>query len=238
MIRYSMIGPYSRTARQGYGTPALLQKTVETIVPIAIRNIEGNDVHAPEEFLATQHGTITFTGTGGRVEIGPNCYAAQISLTVGDDCVVRVGANCRLNAMSIYTIRNSTVTIGEGCGFTWTCIMQCHESFNISMGQGCLIAGNSWITVSDMHSVIDLASNQRINPGADVDLGDRVWLGDGASIMKGVTVGSDSVIAARSVVTKDVPANSVAAGVPARVVRTGVKWDFSLLPVTTSPPSA
>lgn len=207
-------------------------------MPITIQNAAGNDVQAPPEFLASQNGTIIFTGKGGRVEIGHNCYAAQIHMTVGDDCTVRVGSDCRLNAITIYTVRDSTVSIGSGSGFTWTCVMQCHESFNISLGEGCLIASDSWITVSDMHSVIDIASNQRINPGADVRLGDRVWLGDGASIMKGVTIGADSVVAARSVVTKDVPANCVAAGVPARIVRTGIKWNFNLLPVADPLPAS
>ena len=53
---------------------------------------------------------------------------------------------------------------------------------------------------------------------APVTLGNDVWVGSGAVILKGVTVGDRAVVAARSVVTKDVPADSVVAGNPARVV--------------------
>ncbi|WP_280516425.1 DapH/DapD/GlmU-related protein, partial [Actinomyces succiniciruminis] len=52
-----------------------------------------------------------------------------------------------------------------------------------------------------------------------IDIGRRVWIGAGASIMPGVTVGDDAVIAGGAVVTKDVPPRSVVAGVPARVIR-------------------
>ena len=54
---------------------------------------------------------------------------------------------------------------------------------------------------------------------APVKLGRRVWVGSHATILPGVTVGDNAVIAAGAVVTKDVPANAVAAGVPAKVVK-------------------
>ncbi|CAM8673196.1 acyltransferase [Sphingobium sp.] len=200
-------------------------------MPVQIRNAPDNDVRIPEDFLANQGGIVTFTGKGGSIEIGADCYAAQINLTIGDGCAVRIGNGCRLGAITIHTVRDSTVSIGDLTGFTWTCNMQCHESFDISIGNGSLFAGGTWITVSDMHSVVDVASGRRINPGGNVQIGDRVWVGDGAAILKGCSIGAGSVIAARALVSKSVPAQCVAAGVPARVVRTGTSWDFRLLPV-------
>jgi serine acetyltransferase len=52
-----------------------------------------------------------------------------------------------------------------------------------------------------------------------VHIGDNVWLGDHAMVLKGVTIGENSVVAAKAVVTKDVPANVIVAGNPARVVK-------------------
>nr|WP_278254292.1 hypothetical protein [Sphingobium sp. BYY-5] len=82
-----------------------------------------------------------------------------------------------------------------------------------------------------MHSVVDLASGQRINPGGHVKISDRVWIGDGAVIMKGTSIGAGSVISARAIVVKDVAANCVAAGVPARIIRTNASWNYQLLPM-------
>jgi acetyltransferase-like isoleucine patch superfamily enzyme len=53
----------------------------------------------------------------------------------------------------------------------------------------------------------------------DVDVGSNVWIGYNASILRGVRVGDNSVIGANAVVTRDVPANAVVGGVPARVIR-------------------
>jgi acetyltransferase-like isoleucine patch superfamily enzyme len=62
------------------------------------------------------------------------------------------------------------------------------------------------------------------NKANQVILEDHVWLGAGATILKGVTIGHDSVVAAGAVVTKDVPPNTLVAGVPAKVVRHVDGW--------------
>ena len=54
---------------------------------------------------------------------------------------------------------------------------------------------------------------------APIVLGKKVWVGSNSTILQGVTIGDNSIIAAGSVVTKDVPANTIVGGVPARILR-------------------
>jgi acetyltransferase-like isoleucine patch superfamily enzyme len=87
----------------------------------------------------------------------------------------------------------------------------------IRIGDGCMLANGAYVTDSDWHGLYDrTARDPRVTP---VTLGRNVWLGDHATVLKGVSIGDNSVIGARAVVTGDIPANVIAAGNPARVVR-------------------
>lgn len=89
---------------------------------------------------------------------------------------------------------------------------------SIRIGDNCMLAANVIISDSDWHGIYN-----RIRPfrcTKPVAIGDNVWLGERAIITKGVSIGENSVIGAGAVVTKDIPANTVAAGNPARVIKT------------------
>jgi acetyltransferase-like isoleucine patch superfamily enzyme len=87
----------------------------------------------------------------------------------------------------------------------------------ISVGKNCMFATNSYVTDADWHDVYDRTAA----PGntAPVVLEDNVWIGDSAIVCKGVTIGENSVVGAGAVVASDIPANSIAAGNPARVIK-------------------
>ena len=80
------------------------------------------------------------------------------------------------------------------------------------------------ITTTDSHSIINLETGERTNLAKDVVIGNHVWLGQNVTINKGVEIGSNSIVAGHSVLTKSIPSNCIAAGVPARVVKVKVDW--------------
>lgn len=88
---------------------------------------------------------------------------------------------------------------------------------SVRLGDNCMLAANVYISDSDWHHVYN-----RIRPfrcTKPVILEDNVWLGDSVMVMKGVTIGANSVVGAGSVVTRDIPPNVVAAGNPARIIK-------------------
>lgn len=108
------------------------------------------------------------------------------------------------------------ITIGDACLMSPG--SRISASDEVTLGDGVMLANGAYITDSDWHGLYDrLDRDERVTP---VRLGDNVWVGDGAKVLKGVTVGDNSVIAAGAVVTRDVPANTVVAGSPARVIKT------------------
>jgi acetyltransferase-like isoleucine patch superfamily enzyme len=88
---------------------------------------------------------------------------------------------------------------------------------HVKIGNDCLIGTHVTIMDCDFHRVEDKSWDTEGHP---ITIQDRAWLGNRSIVLKGVTVGHDSVVAAGSVVTRDVPPRTVVAGNPARVVRT------------------
>ena len=87
------------------------------------------------------------------------------------------------------------------------------------------------IRTSDNHGIIDEA-NQRLNYPHSIKIGNHVWIGQRSIVLKGTQIGDNSVVGAGAIVSKDIPANAIAAGVPAKVVKTGVNWVRDLATLT------
>lgn len=90
-------------------------------------------------------------------------------------------------------------------------------SAEIRIGNGVMMANSVYITDSDWHGIYDRVA--RPQEDAPVIIGDNVWLGDRCCVLKGVTIGENSVVGSNAVVTKDVPANVIVGGIPAKVVK-------------------
>lgn len=172
-------------------------------------------------------GTVEFTGNEARVEIGLGCTANHVVLQVGQKGEVSIGAHCSLGRFEAYLHKPSRLTIGAETGMGWVRVLM-HESATCSIGKQCLFSTGIDISVSDMHSIFDRATGDRINPAKPISIGENCWIGEGVMILKGATIGGGSIIGARSVVTGNVPAHCAAAGNPARVVRENVFWKYDL----------
>lgn len=88
---------------------------------------------------------------------------------------------------------------------------------SIRIGHSCMLAMNCYLSDADWHDL----QHRIFAPGrsAPIVLGNNVWIGDSALVSKGVSIGDNSIVGACSVVTRDVPANVVVAGNPARIVK-------------------
>lgn len=85
-----------------------------------------------------------------------------------------------------------------------------------------MISNDVTIRTGDSHAI--LQDGIKINEEADVIIGKHVWIGSGATILKGVNIADGSVIGSGSIVTTDVEANAIYAGNPARKVKSNISW--------------
>ena len=143
---------------------------------------------------------------GGQFQVGKNgCFIAGYNVRISRGCklfvngTLSIGHLTYINPMSMI-LAQTRVTIGEHCAISW----------------------NFQALDSDLHTV--MTDGVEGTTSAPISIGDHVWIGANVTILKGVDIGRNSIIAAGSVVTKSFPPGSLIGGNPARLIRSGVNW--------------
>lgn len=131
-------------------------------------------------------------------------------------------ANCQRSKLRTF-YPSARIVMEDRSGMTGGAIIA--RSKTIRIGEGCMLAPNVTIVDSDFHIVWPPERRRdtwETDIDRDVTLEPNVWVGMGSIILKGVTIGRNSVVAAGSVVASNIPPNSLAGGNPARVLKTFV----------------
>lgn len=140
---------------------------------------------------------------------GPNISIGEAATIVAEkDAQVRIGVWGHELDQGLIQIGDA-VMISPGVR-----ISACVE---VSIGDSCMLANGVYITDSDWHGIYNRVARPREE--TPVRIANNVWLGDHATVLKGVSIGDNSIVAARAVVVSDVPANVVVAGNPAIIVK-------------------
>lgn len=126
-----------------------------------------------------------------------------------------------VNGYSLFSTRSQSagIKIGDNVWMNNSLTIICNNS-TVSIGDNSLVGYNVEILDSDFHGIAPTERKTKHFQGQPVTIRDNVWIGSNAKILKGVTIGSNAVIGNGAVVTSDIPADTIAAGVPARVIRT------------------
>jgi len=141
-------------------------------------------------------------------------YGSNIS--IGDNAHI-VTARDRKVSLSTWTYKEHQghINIGNQCLLCPG--VRIDSASEVRIDDNCMIAAGAYLTDADWHDIYD--RTEPVGKTSPIILHENVWIGDGATICKGVTIGKNSIVGASSVVVTDVPANSIAAGNPARVVK-------------------
>ncbi len=142
---------------------------------------------------------------------------------------VAKSASLEVDAFDVYAGSRINVNNGAklslGSGYmNHDCVIDCFDS--ISIGHHVVISERVALRDSDNHSIQDAGDMALDNSvkTAPIVVGDHVWIGMNVTVLKGVAIGEGAIVAAGSVVNKDVPPHCLVAGVPAKVVKTDVSW--------------
>jgi acetyltransferase-like isoleucine patch superfamily enzyme len=151
--------------------------------------------------------------THGLVFFGPH-----LQLQIGRKGTIRFGRLVWVGDGTKIRCHEGVVEIGDKTVFGQECTISAYQ--RVRIGEQCVIADRAMFIDFD-HGVIEVERPIRVQGiyKRDTVVGSNVWIGYGACVLRGVRVGDNSVIGTNAVVTRDVPANAVVGGVPAKVLR-------------------
>jgi acetyltransferase-like isoleucine patch superfamily enzyme len=161
--------------------------------------------------------------TDGLCFIGPG-----VTLEIGRDAVLRLGRWSWIGHGTKIRAHEGMVEIGAKTVLGQECTISSFQSVRI--GRECILADRVMLIDFD-HGVVEVERPVRLQGiyKRDVEVGHNCWIGYGACILRGATVGDNCIVGTSTVVTKDVPSNAVVGGVPARLLRmreepSGMRW--------------
>jgi len=148
---------------------------------------------------------------GGKIIIGDHCTLNSLS--------IRYHVNLHSRTRLFSDGESARIEIGKNTRIHGSCL---HAQSIIKIGSNCLIAGNCNIIDSNGHELLLENAELRyksVDKPSPIVIENNVWIGTNSTILKGVKIGEGSVIAAGSVVNRDIPPRSLAGGVPAKILR-------------------
>lgn len=178
---------------------------------------------------------------------GPFFLGRKLELHVEPRGEIRFGRFVWIGDGTKIRCHEGLVEIGAKSVLGQECTISAYQ--HVRIGEQCVIADRAMFIDFD-HGIVEVERPIRLQGiyKRDVEVGNNVWIGYGACILRGVHVGDNSVIGTNAVITKDVPANAVVGGIPARIIRMReapehLHWDRPIEPdpkawTTMQPPEA
>jgi acetyltransferase-like isoleucine patch superfamily enzyme len=187
---------------------------------------QGNRIQAAGVKLANVE--LDIVGDNNQISFGPGSTINNLRIRMrGSNHRLEFGENCRVSRGGWFWFEDQDCLLKIGANTTLVDvhIAVTEPGSQILIGDDCMLANDIDIRTGDSHSVIDIASGERLNFPEDVTIENHVWIAPHVVILKGVSIGSHSVIATGSIVTRSVESGVIAAGNPANVIRTGITWE-------------
>lgn len=134
---------------------------------------------------------------------------------------IRIGDTTMIGMGTKLAAKLGTITIGQNCGLGANVTIHSSVGGSVTIGSNVLIAGHVYLGGGQYHTDrtdVSIAEQGHIE-GLSLAIGDNCWIGANATVVNGVSVGHDAIVAAGAVVTKDVPPFAIVGGVPAKVLR-------------------
>lgn len=144
----------------------------------------------------------------------------------GNNIVVNIKSGAYVSGAELWIEDNACkIIIGENTFVGHHSHLACTEDGSqLIIGKDGMLSSYVQIRTGDSHSILDLAGN-RINQAQSVYIGNHCWIGQGAKILKGVTLEGDNVVSTGAIVTESFTKHQLIGGIPAKILKEDITWD-------------
>lgn len=186
---------------------------------------EGNLLQAEGATLSNLE--LDIVGDRNQILVGEGSVLNNLRIRLrGSDHRIEIGRNCRVSRGGVFWFEDDhcELKIGQNTTMVEVSIAVTEPHSKVVIGEECMFANDIDLRTGDSHSVLEAGSGKRINFAEDVTIGRHVWIAAHTIILKGVTIGEDSVVAAGAIVTRSCGTGVILAGNPAQAIKTGITW--------------
>lgn len=173
-----------------------------------------------------RHCSIIISGINNFVNISEGAILRNCTIKIfGDNNNINIGRDVGAMDLNLWIEdRDNGIEIGNGTTVNGKTHIACIEGTSVTIGSDCMFSSNISLVTGDSHSILD-KTGTRINPSKDIMIGNHVWIGKENTILKGVTISDNSIVGAKSLVTKIFnEENVIIAGNPAKIIKAGINW--------------
>jgi acetyltransferase-like isoleucine patch superfamily enzyme len=221
---------FTSTDFKGENSYIIFEKIEFSQSNLPVTNYEDGQIYGENNIIKETPNSVIKMGKNSKLIVAGNlmlgfgtCSGHETTvLQVRDNSTMIVNGDFHINFGSYINIFGGTLIVGGGMLGRNSNI---YTIINTVIGDDFLCGPNTHITDNSNHKIFDMTTGKRISVAKHpITIGQHVWLGLGTSVLKDVNIGHNSVIGARSVVTKDVPSHCIAVGNPAKVIKENIDW--------------
>ncbi len=191
------------------------------------KRVKGSDNLVKWKNSFMKHNSIeVWGGRSNVVEIGALSKLNNCRIYIrGNNNHIKIGRECVMNHLDIWVEDDgNSVEIGCNTWITGETHIAVTEGTAVKIGERCLFSDEIAIRTGDSHSILN-EQGVRINKAKGVEVGNHVWIGNRAMLLKGTEIGDDSVVGAGAIVTEKFGTGVIVAGVPGKVIKEKINWD-------------
>ncbi len=185
---------------------------------------EDNNEIITTDSVEANNSIISFYGKNNSVILGKKIRLNRSNLQFyGDNCHFRLGDNS-IFVGDVLLGSDCSVRIGHNFASLGQMLLNAAEKTSITIGNYCRFNTHIQIRTHDSHPIFNVNTQERINKSKSIHIGNKVWLGNSVSVLKGVWIGDNCVVGLNSTVTKDIRNNCLAVGNPAEIKKENIDW--------------